>query len=492
MRRVRTVGSYVYMVAWAALLLLPVRPTSVAAEGDVSVLEQTGTAFASIAERAVPAVVFVQVEKSVSMGTGQGQFEFNDPFDFFGEDFMRRFFGDRGRMPQAPREPQRQPRSFKQMGQGSGFLISKDGYILTNHHVAGDADKIRVKLHDGREFDAKVIGSDDKSEVAVIKIEGGPFPYLTLGRAAAMRVGEWVVAIGNPFGLSETVTSGIVSAKGRTHVGIADYENFIQTDAAINPGNSGGPLLNIKGEVVGINTAIYSQSGGYMGIGFAIPIEMAVAIKDQLIKTGKVSRGFLGILIQPVTADLAESFGLEEAKGILVADVTKDSPAEKAGLKQGDVIFKMNGKEYGEVGTFRNAVAATPPREKVRLTVLRQGKEKELTVVLGDLAEEGDVAAAAAAESSGSFGLSVQDLTPDIARSLGLTRKEGVVITEVEPGGPAAEAGLAPGHMIESVDRKPVTSARAFRKAMAEAEKTGKALLLVKTEQGARFVSLKK
>ena len=317
----------------------------------VDVLEQTGKAFSHVAKTATPAVVFIRVEKVIEAGMRRPH-AYNDPFGFFGDDMLERFFRYHG-------QPQRR---FRQEGAGSGFIITKDGYILTNSHVVGDADRIRVKLHDGREFDAKRIGSDERSEVAVIKIEADNLPTVKLGDSSALDVGEWVIAVGNPFGLTETVTAGIVSALGRNNIGIADYENFIQTDAAINPGNSGGPLLNIKGEVIGINTAIYSQSGGYMGVGFAIPINMAASIKEQLVKSGKVTRGYLGVYLQAVTPDLAETFDLkEDVSGILVADVEDDSAAEDAGLQQGDVIIGLNGRDVDDIGRFRNEVSSFPP-----------------------------------------------------------------------------------------------------------------------------------
>jgi len=276
------------------------------------------------------------------------------------------------------------PRKFQQRGQGSGFIISKDGYILINNHVVGDADLIKVKLSDGREFKAKVIGTDPQSDVAVIKIDATNLPVLRLGDSDKLEVGEWVIAIGNPFGLSQTVTVGVVSAKGRSRIGINDYEDFIQTDAAINPGNSGGPLVNIHGEAVGMNTAIFSRSGGYMGIGFAIPINMAKAIKDQLLKKGKVTRGWLGVVIQDIDEELAKSFGLEKTEGVLIAEVSEGSPAEKAGLKQGDIILRLNGKKVDDLGELRNKIALTAPGTKVKLEVLRENKRRTIQVTIGE------------------------------------------------------------------------------------------------------------
>jgi serine protease Do len=453
----------------------------------VSILEKTGAAFSEIAELATPAVVFISAEKLTVVGMPTQPFGYNDPFGFFGDDFLRRFFHG----PNVPRnQPRNQPRKFRQMGQGSGFLISKDGYILTNHHVVGDADKITVKLHDGREFEAERIGTDAKSEVAVIKIDSDDLPYLELGDSTAIRVGEWVVAIGNPFGLTATLTAGIVSAKGRSGMGITDYEDFIQTDAAINPGNSGGPLLDIKGKVVGINTAIYSRSGGNMGIGFAIPVNMAKSIKEQLVKSGKVTRSYLGVIIQEMTSDLAESFGLEDSTGILVSDVTEDSPAEKAELQQGDIILKLNGKPVKDIGEFRNEISSNPPGTKLKLTVFRDGKELKIVAQSEELPD--DIAVAARVpELSEKLGLTVQDMTAENAQKYGYEEDAGVLVTNVEQGSLAWQAGIQPGNLIVSANRKPVTTVKVLLKAFNEAEENGTLLLRVQDKKYSRFVVLR-
>ncbi|MDD2599840.1 MAG: DegQ family serine endoprotease [Kiritimatiellae bacterium] len=451
----------------------------------VNILEMTGAAFAEIAEQATPAVVFISAEKTTVVGIPAQPFGYNDPFGFFGDEFLRRFFHG-----QAPNRPHNQPRKFRQMGQGSGFLISKDGYILTNHHVVGDADKITVKLHDGREFEAKRIGTDAKSEVAVVKIDSKELPCLKLGDSAAIRVGEWVVAIGNPFGLTATLTAGIVSAKGRSGMGITDYEDFIQTDAAINPGNSGGPLLNINGEVVGINTAIYSRSGGNMGIGFAIPVNMAKSIKEQLVKSGKVTRGYLGVIIQEMTGDLAESFDLEEPTGILVSDVSADSPAEKAELKQGDIILQLNGKPVKDIGEFRNEISSNPPGTKLKLSVFRDGKEIKVEAQTEELPD--DIAVAESVpELSQKLGLSVQNMTAENAQKYGYEGDAGVIVTNVEQGSLAGQAGIQPGNLIISANRKPVTTVKAFLQAVSEAEKNGTLLLRVQDKKYSRYVVLR-
>ena len=339
-------------------------------------LRQTGQAFRAVAKEVSPAVVFIQVEKT----TEQPQMSpFASPFNGpFGDDFFRRFFGTPPQGHGHGTMPKREMRA-----QGSGFIISPDGLIMTNNHVVGGADKVTVRLHDGREFTAKVVGTDPPTDVAVIKIDANDLPVAQLGDSDKLEVGDWVLAIGNPFGLSHTLTAGIVSAKGRSGIGLADYENFIQTDAAINPGNSGGPLVNLDGQVVGINTAIFSRSGGYMGIGFAIPINMAKQIRDQLVENGTVTRGQLGVYIQDLTDDLAQSFGLKDSKGILISKVIEDSPAAKAGLKQGDIVLKADGKPVGKVNEFRNGIAMTAPGTVVRLDILRNGKPEQIKVTIG-------------------------------------------------------------------------------------------------------------
>jgi serine protease Do len=431
--------------------------------GDLALLRQTGRAFTRVAKQAVPAVVFITVEKTVESQQPGGYY--NDPFGFFG--FPR----------SAP------PRQQRLMGQGSGFIITKDGYILTNNHVVGDADTITVKLNDGRAFEARRIGVDPKSEVAVIKIDAkDDLPVLEPGESASLEIGEWVIAVGNPFGLSETLTVGVVSATGRNNIGIAEYEDFIQTDAAINPGNSGGPLLNIDGKVIGINTAIYSQSGGYMGIGFAIPIDLAVAIKNQLVAYGKVTRGFLGIQLNPEEMDqeMAESFGLEDAGGVLVAEVVAGSPAEKSGLQAGDVILEMDGRRVEGNSGFRNRVALTEPGTTLNLKMFREGKHLTLTVTIGVLPGDEEIHRQAV-EVSQKIGLAVRELTPEMASRFGHELAQGVIVAEVDPGSAAAQGEIQSGHLILSVDRTPVTSVEEFGKALGKAAERGRVLLRVKS-----------
>jgi serine protease Do len=443
---------------------------------DQEVLERTGKAFSKVAKSAIPAVVFIEVEKSFTMGGGPGYY--NNPYELYGDEFLRRFFGQGGGMP---------PRQYRQSGQGSGFIISEDGYILTNNHVVGDVDEIMVTLHDGRKLKARLVGTDPHSEVAVIKVDADKLPFIVLGDSSALDIGEWVIAVGNPFGLSATLTVGVVSATGRNNVGIADYENFIQTDAAINPGNSGGPLLNVKGEAVGINTAIYSRSGGYMGIGFAIPVNMARDIKDQLVTSGRVDRGFLGVYIQDLDAVLAESFGAEDAEGVLIGGVGEDSPAEKAGIESGDIVTKWRGEDISSASAFRNLVAATAPGSEVKMTVLRDGRRRDINVTVGSL--DGDeLVLLDAGEVRARTGITVDEVTPQVARHFGYEPGEGVVITEVAADSPAERSGLRPGQLILAVNRHAVSSVKDYEDALSGVKDS--VLLLVSDGRGSRYVAL--
>ncbi|MDZ8119324.1 DegQ family serine endoprotease [Pontiella agarivorans] len=445
---------------------------AVPAEAGKAALEQTGNAFAEVAEEALPAVVFIDVETTVEMPASQ----YRNPF----EEFFGRGYGGYQRGPET--------REYHQRGQGSGFIISKDGYILTNNHVVNDADKITVTLGDGREFDAQLIGTDPKTEVALIKIDGDDeLPVVSLGNSDELRVGEWVIAAGNPFGLSQTITAGIVSAKGRDETNIAEYGNFIQTDAAINPGNSGGPLLNIDGEVVGINTAIYTRSGGYMGIGFAIPINQAVNIKDQLIKYGKVSRSVLGVYLQEVDEDLAATFGLEQKGGVLINQVVEGSAAEEAGIKGGDIVVGMNGKPVVKLHAFRNRVANTPPNSKIELKVFRDGKYIEISAITKEMESDDSGAVQVDDSTFDKLGISVESMEGDTARRMGYEDIEGVIITEVEQGSAAWNAGLQPGQVITTVNRKPIDSVKAFKKAVSENE-GHRILFLITDGRVSRFV----
>lgn len=444
-----------------------------------TIIQQISNEFTRIAENANPAVVFIHVEKTMKGGRGMG------PSDQFSEEFFRRFFGDR--MPHFD-----QPQERKQQGWGSGFIISKDGYILTNHHVVGDADSITVRLDDEREFDAEIVGTDPRSDVALIKIEdSNDLPVLPLGDSDELAVGELVMAIGNPFGLSHTMTVGVVSAKGRTTVGITDYEDFIQTDAAINPGNSGGPLINMNGEAVGINTAIFSRSGGNMGIGFAIPLNMVKAIKDQLIEDGEVRRGYLGVIIQDLSTELKDSFDLKGKDGVLVSDVKEDGPAAQAGMKRGDVIISLDGKEMDDAGQLRNTVALKAPGTDVNVVVIRDGKKKKLTVTLGTLPDDGGFAGSSAqVDTVNRLGMTVQNLTEDLADRFGYQGLKGVIISEVERDGPAHRAGLRPGVLILEVNKKSISTTDEFNKRLKQSGEKDSVLLLVQEEGHTRYVVL--
>lgn len=466
-----------------------------ASDDAIDNLRQTGKAFASVARAVSPSVVYIQVEGKTSSGSSPFSSPFKDEWPF-SDDFFRHFFGDR--LPGIPRmPPSGKPREERRIiGQGSGFvfttkdkLLSDKAYILTNNHVVENADKIRVRFQNGREFEAKITGRDPQSDIAVIEVEASDLPALPLADSSELEVGEWVVAIGNPFGLSHTLTVSVVSAKGRTSIGINDYEDFIQTDAAINPGNSGGPLVNLDGEVVGINTAIFSRSGGYMGVGFAIPSNLAKAIANQLIEKGEVTRGYLGIVIQQLTSDLAESFGIDSLQGVLVSDVSKQSPAEKAGLRQGDIIERFQGDPVKDVGNFRNRVALTAPGSKIELTILRDGKRKTVEVTIGKLAK-GQHLTEATSERAEDIGLTVQTLTPQLAEQFDATVGEGVIVTEVRPGSVAAMAGIRQGTIILQVDRKQVNSVDAFQQAIKESIRNKRLLLLVREGGIQRFVVL--
>jgi serine protease Do len=462
---------------WLTGTLMGVFLTTGSAFSDVALLEKTGSAFSKIAKEALPAVVFINVESTVEVP--QQTYRYHPLEEFFGQ-------GSRNRaaVPEKGRS-----RTFRQEGQGSGFIISKEGYILTNNHVVNDADRIKVTLGDGREFEAKLIGTDPKTEVALIKIDDhGDFPILELGDSDALDVGEWVLAAGNPFGLSQTLTAGIVSAKGRDETGITEFGNFIQTDAAINPGNSGGPMLNIHGQVVGINTAIYTQTGGYMGIGFAIPINMAVQIKDQLIQHGKVSRSVLGVYLQEVDEDLAKSFGLDETEGILVAQVVADSAAEEAGMEGGDIIMEMNGTKVSKLARFRNQVAATPPKTTIDLKIFRDGKALNIKAITKELGGSMEAEEEPAPEMVEKLGMTVENIDEEMAERLGGKEVSGVVITSVEQGGSSWQAGLQPGHVISSANRKAVSTVAEFKSALADSWDQGKILLLVRDGRSSRFI----
>jgi serine protease Do len=426
--------------------------------------------FSALAERVRPGVVNIQVVKKVqNVGFAMPNF----PGSPFGDDtpFGRFFEGN-------------PPPDQKQEGVGSGFIISREGYILTNNHVVEDAENIKVKLADGNEYDAKVVGRDPKTDLAVIKIDGAKDLYpLTLGNSDDLKVGSWVVAIGSPFGLEQTVTQGIVSGKGRV-IGSGPYDDFIQTDASINPGNSGGPLVNMKGEVVGINTAIYPNG---QGIGFAIPIDMAKTIVPQLEQKGTVTRGWLGIGIQEMNPALEKSFGVKDKEGVLVANVFKGSPAEKAGIERGDVILQFGGKPVADSKDLPRMVASTAVGKMVNVKLLRDGQEIERTVKVGEMEEKSETAQR---PSHKSLGITVQEITPQIARDLGLKQQAGVVVTDVEPGSSAADAGIQTGDVIQEINRKPVKGVEDFSQKIEQAKSGDNILLLIQRGQNSLFAAV--
>jgi serine protease Do len=440
--------------------------------------------FADLAAKAEPAVVNISTSQTVKSEGFPGfgppgapsPFGENDPF----EQFFRRF------MP-------RPPRSYKQRSLGSGFAVSSDGLIVTNNHVVDHADEILVKLSSGEhQYKAKVLGTDPKTDLALVKIEPqGKIASLKLGDSGSLRVGDWVVAIGNPFGLEQTVTAGIVSAKGRV-IGQGPYDDFIQTDASINPGNSGGPLLNLGGEVVGINSAIFSESGGNMGIGFAIPSNLAKSVIEQLRTRGKVVRGWLGVMIQDVTEDLAKSFKLSEPQGALVSSVKEGGPAAKGGLERGDIIVEFDGKPVKASHDLPAIVAASPIGKDVEVKVLREGKEKTLEVKIGEMPKGEGEEAEESEESGEKLGLTVAPVTPEVARQLGIEPGTGVLVRSVKSGSTAESAGLQAGDVILEVNRKAVNSVEAFKSAAGSAKKGESLLFLVRRGDSTIFLALRR
>ena len=452
-------------------------------KGPAAVTTPSGRAlpsFAGLAAQASPTVVYIKavaVEKTAQAGP-----QFGLPPNPFGEG--EPFPGFRGQFPAPP------PGGFRRQGSGSGFIVRGDGIILTNNHMVEGAKDITVTLADKREFNAKVLGRDPKTDLAVLKIDAkGDLPVAKLGDSTALQVGDWVMAIGNPFGLSNTVTAGIVSAKGRV-IGAGPYDDFIQTDASINPGNSGGPLFNEQGEVVGINSAIFSQTGGNVGIGFAIPINLAKQLLPELETKGSVTRGWLGVAIQQVTPELARSLGTDGAHGALVADVTKDGPAEKAGVKRGDVIVAYDGKKIENSSSLPTLVAATPVGRTVPVEVLRDGKSEAVNVTISKLNEK-EVAMDEPPAAQGKLGLALRDLRPEERRHLSLEEDEGVGVEGVMPDSPAAEAGIRAGDVILQVNRTAVGSVEEMKKAVHQADADKPLLFLLHRADGNnQFVTL--
>ncbi|MDO9527795.1 MAG: DegQ family serine endoprotease [Syntrophales bacterium] len=436
--------------------------------------------FADLAEKLKPAVVNISTTKVIKSGAMQkfmSPFGEEFPFDRFfgGDEFFKKFFGD---IPE---------KEFKQKSLGSGFIISNDGYIFTNNHVVEKADKIKVKLSDGKEYDAEVKGKDAKTDIALIKIKPtGSLPVVSFGDSDNLRVGDWVIAIGNPFGLEHTVTAGIVSAKGRV-IGSGPYDNFIQTDASINPGNSGGPLFNLQGKVVGINTAMIARG---QGIGFAIPINMAKGILTDLKTKGKVVRGWLGVSVQEITEDIAKNLGLKDAKGVLVNDVFKGDPADRAGVKTGDIILEVGGKKIKDTHELLRIVATLSVGKKVELKILSNGKEKVLQIVVAE--REKSEKLAKAGEMKEYFGMTVQEITPEIAAHLGLSEENGVIVTHVQGESPADDGGVKPQDIILQVNKVKISSMEDYIKAISLKDAKDSCMLLIKRGRTSFFVVIRK
>ena len=451
---------------------------SYASEGMISkeaieMLSKTNQAITEVAATVKPSVVNIASTKTLKHSGAMSPF-FQDPF-------FKRFFGDNFGFSEKPRE-------YKQSGLGSGVIVRKDGFILTNNHVIRGADEIKVTLHDKREFKGQVIGTDQKTDLAVIKVEAEELPEIRLGDSDELKVGETVLAIGNPFGLNATVTSGIVSAKGRANVGIADYEDFIQTDAPINPGNSGGALVNIRGELIGINTAIFSTTGGYQGIGFAIPSNMAKVVMENLIEKGKVVRGWLGVTIQTLTPELAEQFNLKDAKGVLVGDVSEGGPAEESGIQRGDVIVEYDGEKVEDVTTLRNMVANTPPDGKVAIKLIRDGKTESVHVRISEM--DSDIGSLSESFDNQLKGVTVQDITPQLKNTLRIPERiTGVVVSDVQDDSSASDV-LKRGDVIMEINKKPIRNLEDYQESVSAIEPDEDILMLVFRERSPFYVTL--
>jgi len=463
----------------------PSKPPAEIPPAVVAAAERLSEAFRGAAERVKPAVVAIGTSQTVNVPA--------TPFGGAPDDFLRRFFGmgpdDEEGGGGAP------PRKFQRQGLGSGVIVDSDGYVLTNNHVIAGADEIIVHLADGREFKAKVIGADPPTDVAVIKVQAENLPVAALGDSGLCQPGDWVVAIGAPFGLELTVTAGIISATGRHNVGISTYESFLQTDAAINPGNSGGPLINMRGEVVGINSAIASRTGGYMGIGFAVPINMAKDVMKQIRATGHVTRGWLGVAIQRITPDIAKTMNLKTQEGALVSQVLEDGPAAKAGLKTGDVVVEYAGKAVKGPSELQEAVAFTAPDTKVDVVVLREGKRETLKVTVQKRSEQ-EVEETAGQPPGPTelkeLGIEVSNLTAERAQRLGYKLGQGVLITGVDPAGLGAMGGLKPGMLLLQAANRKVTSVAELKDALAKADLAVGIPLLVRAGNVQTYIVLKK
>ena len=439
------------------------------------------------------AVVHIKVEKILDNRDGQ---YFNNPMDLYNDEFFRRFFPDlRPPKNQQPKGHQNPKKQFRQEGMGSGSIVDRNGYILTNHHVVGEADRILVILFDGTEKEAKLVGTDPESDIAVVKISGKDLPALPMGNSDEILVGEDVIAVGNPFGLIQTVTYGIVSAKGRSNVGINEYENFIQTDAAINPGNSGGPLVSLRGEIVGVNSAIFSRSGGYQGIGFAVPINMARKIMRDLIEKGSVSRGWLGVGIQDVSQDLAKAFDLENTKGSLITGVMKDTPAQKAGIKKGDVVVRINEKLILDSNHLRNEIANAGAFKEIEMELVRDGESILIKLELGERPKTFNQVKIIPQpnlknEQVELLGMTVEEINQENSRKFGIDFRRGIVIVKIDHGSSAEETGLAPGMIVQEVERQAIDNLRSFKKIVNEIDTDKGILILISTKSGSRYIFL--
>ncbi|MDD1751218.1 MAG: DegQ family serine endoprotease [Methanothrix sp.] len=453
---------------------IPVRNKTISPESN-KLLGSLSNALAEVAEAVRPAVVNISTTTTVPA-------EANPFGDMFNDPFFRRFFGD-----------QFSPPGFNQKRKtsslGSGVIVSDKGYILTNNHVVKGADDIKVVLYDKREFNGKIVGADPKTDLAVVKIDAKDLPTVTMGSSAALKTGDVVLAIGNPFGLNQTITMGIVSAVGRSNLGLADFVDFIQTDAAINPGNSGGALVNTNGELIGINTAIFSTSGGYMGIGFAIPSDMATSIMDSIIKTGKVIRGWLGVSIQDLSPDLAKSFNTKDQAGALVSGVMEGSPADKAGLKRGDLIIELDGKAIADSISIRNRVSALAPGTKIEIKIVRNGNQQSLTATLGELKEKADVKKMD--YSNVLKGVTVQDLTTSLRDKLDIPENvTGVVVTDVAPDS-RNQRLLQVNDLIQEVNRQNIKSVQDYDKVVSKIGEKDGVLLLIYRQGGSVYITIK-
>jgi len=475
------------------LLIFWSTPAAAQNTDDLEQMIRASKTRAILVQNVQKAVVHIKVEKIMRNPDGQA---LNNPMDLYNDEFFRRFFPEL-RPPKNQQQKNRQNpnRQFRQQGMGSGSIIDSKGYILTNHHVVGEADRILVILYDGTEKEAKLVGTDPETDIAVVKIEGNGLPVLPMGNSDEILVGEDVIAVGNPFGLIQTVTYGIISAKGRSNVGINEYENFIQTDAAINPGNSGGPLVSLRGEIIGVNSAIFTRSGGYQGIGFAVPINMARKIMRDLIDKGTVSRGWLGVGIQNVSHDLAQAFQLDNTKGSLITGVMPDTPAKKAGMRKGDVVIRINEKSIRDSNHLRNEIANAGAFADIEIELIRDGKSVIIQLKLDERPRKlGQIKVAPQAvptiEQVEMLGMIVEELTEKTAKQLGIETGSGIVIVEVKPGSPAEKTGLLPGMIVQEVERHAIANLSIFKELVSEMDPEKGILLLITSAKGSRYIFL--